>query len=115
RNRCYDAALDEVNEVGVAEPGRQHTPVDWLRKAGADPDRDALDPVFVPVELSEALAKHFRDAIDAIGTRQHCAVDQSGARMHADGMIRTPPDDAAHLVFARSLVEVVEAVNVAVH
>src|SRR5690606_16143327 len=41
--------------------------------------------------------------------------EQFGAWMHADRMVGASPDDTPDLVFAGSLVEVVEAVDVAVH
>ena len=110
--RRRERARDKLNKVPEGEPCQHHPTIDRLRKAGADPDANCLQPVLVPVQSSEILSEGLRQSIERVGTLGHRRVDDIELLIKTDRVDRAREDDPLHTGLPGCFVEVVGSVDV---
>src|SRR6185503_17953878 len=85
--RRVETSFDHADQIIMTEPCGK---VAWLVRFGqtsANPDRQAFDPVLVPVESRQQLAIGLGKTIETIGTQIAVLVQGHATFMKADRMI----------------------------
>src|SRR5471030_159564 len=101
------AALQEFEQVVIAEPARHHAAILRLRKRGADTNAHCLDSVAIEIELRHVFTERFRQAVVTVGTSQRMRVDLLVLPIKPGHMIGAGEDDTLDAMPAGAFVEVV--------
>src|SRR5215207_10088407 len=78
----------------------------------ADPDRDALDSVLVPVHPGHRLAPSFAQAVEPVGAKSGIDGELVRDRVHAESVVRARKHDALDPVPTGTLIDLVEGPQV---
>jgi hypothetical protein len=100
-----DAAVEEVQQIAMAEPGAQVTLLGRTFEATADAHAHTFDAVLVPVHSRERFAPYLAQTVEAVRAQFAVETEALGDRIHADRVIRAREYDALHAVPARALVD----------
>jgi hypothetical protein len=98
-----DAASDQLHGVAWAEPNMKQAPIGRFVSKGADAQTGDRQAVLVGEQAADRLAEHLADSVDAIRPRNDRLVDDAGAPIEPDRVMRACIDDATHSLSPRRL------------
>jgi hypothetical protein len=81
----------------------EQTPIRWLVAKGADAEAGYRQAVLVGEQASDRLAEHLAHPVDAVRPRNDHLVDEAGAPIEPDRVMRARIDDATHTLAPRRL------------
>src|ERR1700712_1949264 len=110
--RRKQAALQEFEEVVVAEPARHHPSILRLWKRRANTNAHCLDSIAIEVELGYVFTERFGQAVVAVGTTRRMRVDLLVLPIKPGDVIGTGEDDTLEAMPAGPFIEVVNPLDI---
>ena len=108
---AYQAAFNQVNHIGKAQPGGQVTAVDRLRETGIDAQTGRFDAKFVEIHFRQIFDKTLGNAIKRVRVMRGIRIGADFATLVTDGVDRTSVNNTFDAMATGGFVHVIAAFN----